>query len=177
MSAQRIAHRYAKSLLELAVEKGQLEAVFSDMKGMNELINESRDLFLMLKSPIIQTEKKAKVLKTGFEGNLHELTYAFMQLLTRKKRENIIPEISQAFVQQYNTLKKITHVDLTVAAEPDQAMMDKVLKVLKEQAGLVEIEMNTQIDPDIIGGFILRYDNKLYDDSVVSRLKEMKGPI
>ena len=87
MSEYRIASRYAKSLLDLAVEKGQLEEVNKDMLMFSNLVKENRDLLLMLKSPIVTHDKKLAVLNQIFEGKVNDLTLAILRILTRKQRE------------------------------------------------------------------------------------------
>src|SRR5579872_4703054 len=104
----RLAARYAKSILDLAVEKGQLEAVHADMLLLKQTCRDSKDLENLLRSPIIKADKKGKILQAIFANKISPLTNAFITLLLNKEREGYLPEIAAAFVDQYKTRKGIS---------------------------------------------------------------------
>src|SRR3984957_20998732 len=107
MSSFRIATRYSKSLLQLAQEKGVLDAVYADMKGIDSIFENSKDLRLLFKSPIITTDKKLTIVKKLFEGKITGLLYQFMVLLIKKGRESHLHEITESFITQYNAMNGI----------------------------------------------------------------------
>jgi len=92
MSVIRIASRYAKSIIDLATERGELDTVLSDMKGMQEAVK-NRDLYLLFKSPIVKSDKKLSVFNAIFDGKLSNLSSEFFKIIMRKGREQYIPEI------------------------------------------------------------------------------------
>ena len=104
MSAFSLATRYAKSLLQLAQEKGKVDEVFADMKSVNSIFQTSADLKLMFKSPIITTDKKLNVVKQLFEGKIDTILYQFMVLMIKKGREAYLNQITEAFITQYNVI-------------------------------------------------------------------------
>ncbi len=174
MSVTRIATRYAKSLIELAIEQGKLEQVHSDINTVNAA-TQNRDLQLMLKSPIIHADKKIAVLDAIFKGKIDTLTSAYLHLLVNKGREGYVPEIATAFVIQYKLLKKITSVTVTTAAPLSDAVLgDLKKKLLASDITSDNLEVLTKIDPELIGGFVLEFDNKRYDASVSHKLEELK---
>lgn len=173
MSATRIASRYAKSLIELAQEKNALEAVYADMDAFGNLIKE-RDLFLFLKSPIIPVGKKAQIFKAMFDGKVNEITGAFFNIVVRKGRESYLPEITNEFLAQYKKLKGISSVKLTTASPLSaKALEDIKSKLLASAATASEVEIETAVDEDLIGGFIIKIGDKQIDTSVASKLKEL----
>jgi F-type H+-transporting ATPase subunit delta len=93
MSEFTLATRYAKSLIQLAQEKGRLEPVYSDIKDLKRNLDGSRDLQLMMKSPVITPDKKLAVIKQLFEGKVNELIYKFMVLVIKKGRERNLGEL------------------------------------------------------------------------------------
>src|ERR1044072_9495658 len=109
----RLAGRYAKSLIDLAVERNELEAVYADMKYLQAVCKQSRDFVSLLKSPVISIDRKSKAITAVTKGNISELTAAFNQLLINKNREAFLPEIVEAFIDQYNEIKGIHKVKLT----------------------------------------------------------------
>ncbi|HNL38799.1 MAG TPA: ATP synthase F1 subunit delta, partial [Saprospiraceae bacterium] len=104
MSVTRIATRYAKSLIDLAVDQNKLEVVSNDVHTLRDAAK-NRDLYLLLKSPIVHADKKTAVLDALFKGKVDDLTLAYLHLLINKGREGYIPEIAAEFVSQYKTMK------------------------------------------------------------------------
>src|SRR6187402_3377233 len=115
MPNPRLAGRYAKSLIDLANEKGQLEEVHNDMLFLQQAFQSSKELVVMIKSPIIKADKKEKVLAAITGGKISVITTTFYELLLRKGRESFLPEIITAFIDQYKVLKGIQVVKLTTA--------------------------------------------------------------
>jgi F-type H+-transporting ATPase subunit delta len=175
MSVTRIASRYAKSLLELAIDQNTVEPVHADMDTLRSAAR-NRDLYLLLKSPIIQGDKKIAVLHALLENKINPLTMAYLDLLVKKGREMYIPEIAAEFVTQYKTLKKITSVRVISAAPLSESVLDSLrTKLLGSGQTTVNLEIETVVDPNLIGGFVLEFDNKRYDASVANKLVELKS--
>jgi F-type H+-transporting ATPase subunit delta len=170
----RLAGRYAKSLIDLAVERNELEAVYNDMLFLQLVCKSSRDFVVMLKSPVIPADKKEKILDAITSGKITTLSATFNKLLIRKSREAFLPEIVIAFIQQYKDLKGVHIVTLTTATaisdELKQAIVDKV----KATTSMQNIELNTEVKEDIIGGFILETGDLLIDASIAFDLSNIK---
>src|ERR1700761_5330152 len=111
----RLAGRYAKSLLDLSIEKDQLATVYKDMLFLQAICKGSRELVNLLKSPVINSDKKDKILDAVSAGKIGELTATFNKLMIRKGREGYLPEVIDAFIQQYKDLNGIHTVKLTTA--------------------------------------------------------------
>ncbi|TCZ74757.1 ATP synthase F1 subunit delta [Flaviaesturariibacter aridisoli] len=173
MPNPRLAGRYAKSLLDLAVERGQLEAVYADMQYLRELLRQSRDLAVMLKSPVVSADKKQTVLNAVVGNNVSELTMAFARLLVGKHREGELVEIIPAFLQQYRQHKGIHTVKLTTAAPISEETKNRIMAQVKSSGHLDLIELETSVNPDLIGGFVLQTGDKLVDASVAYELQEI----
>jgi len=125
------ASRYAKSILDLAVEKKQLDAVYKDMILIKSTIESSHDLKVFLKNPVARVDKKLSVLKVLFSKNVSKLTNAYLELVANKKRANILFEISIEFVEQYRKFNGITTAVITSAVKLDDASRKKALEILK----------------------------------------------
>src|SRR6185436_13020004 len=107
MPNPRLATRYAKSLLDLAIEKGQLEEVYADMQWLQSVCKTNRDFVNVLRSPIIKGDVKKKIVEAVTTGRINEITNAFIRLIITKGRESNLPEISSAFVDAYKEKKNI----------------------------------------------------------------------
>jgi len=173
MTNPRLATRYAKSLLDLAVEQNQLDAVYADMKLLKQLLSGNPDFVNMLRSPVIASDKKDKIIEAVIGKNLSKLTLLFAKLLTAKTRESNLPEIVTAFIGQYNSMKNIHTVKLTTAAAvSDEVKNNIVSKVKGNTSGTIELE--TAVDPNLIGGFMLETDGTLVDASILRELNEVR---
>jgi F-type H+-transporting ATPase subunit delta len=173
MPNPRLASRYAKSLLDLAVEKGQLEQVYDDMLYLQQLTKVSRDFLNLLRSPIVPADKKRTVIKAVAGKNIGQLTEAFIKLLVNKGREAELPEIITAFVNQYKSKKGIHTVKLTTAIPVSDEVKNQIVEQVKKTSNMESIELETAVDPDIIGGFVLQAGDKLIDASISYDLKHV----
>jgi F-type H+-transporting ATPase subunit delta len=169
----RIASRYAKSLIELSQEKGNLEEVYKDVLLLNESFQVSRELRVFLKSPVIGPEKKLEVLNKLFLAKVNEITGKFIILLTNKGREEFLSEIAESFIIQYDAIRNITPVRITSAVKLDKSTIDALLDGLRKREKIEEIQLTEAIDESLIGGFILLYGDKQIDSSVRSSLQRL----
>lgn len=168
-----VASRYAKSLLDLAVEKGQLEAVYKDMIQVKNVCATSHDFTSFLNSPIIKTDKKVNTITAVFTETLSALSIQFLTIITNKRRESYIPKIAEAFVTQYKQHKKILTAVITSAVGLDATSKAKALELIKTQAQ-GEVELIEKVDPNVIGGFVLRIGDKQLDKTVARQLANLK---
>ena len=174
MKNPRLAGRYAKSLIDLAVEKNELEKVYADMQYLQAVCKVSKEFVGLLKSPIIPIDKKSGALKAVTNGKISELTTAFNQLLINKNREFYLPEIVNAFIDQYNTIKGIHKVKLTTAAPISEEMKAAIVNKMKSETKLQQIELETAVKEELIGGFVLEFNNNLVDASVQRDLRDVR---
>jgi F-type H+-transporting ATPase subunit delta len=168
-----LATRYAKSLLDLSLEKGQVETVYKDMLMVQDVCRANRDFVLFLNSPIIKADKKSEVFQGVFKGKVHEITLNFIEILTRKRRESYIDDIAEAFISQYKQHKKILTAIITSAAGIDDTTRSKVMELVKSTAQ-GEVELVEKIDKNLIGGFVIRIGDRQVDASVSRKLTELR---
>lgn len=171
MPNPRLASRYAKSLIDLAIEKGQLEQVFADMQWLQAVNKSNKDFVNLLRSPIIKADVKKKILDAVTAGNLGELTTAFTTLLIRKSRESNLPEIVNAFIDQYKKHKNIQVIKLTTATPVSDSLKKAIVEQVKKTAGFQQIELEEKINPELIGGFVLQVGDQLVDASIAYDLR------
>lgn len=167
----RLATRYAKSILDLSIEKGLLEKVFADMEWLQAITKSNRDFTNMLRSPIIKPDIKNRILEALTKGKVSELTAGFIRLLVNKGRESNLPEITSAFVTQYKQNKNIHTVRLTTAIPATEELKKSIVNHIKSTTEIQNIELETVVDEKIIGGFVLHTGDKLVDASIAYDLK------
>ncbi len=175
MPNPRLAGRYAKSLLGLALEKDQLESVYKDILLLKDLCSQSRDFVNLLRSPIIKADKKAAILKAVTDGKISELTAAFNNLLVNKGRESNLPEIITAFIEQYKQYKDIYTIKLTTASPVSEELKNQIITKVQTQTAMKQVELETAVKEDLIGGFVLELGNTLVDASIAYDLNKIKS--
>lgn len=174
MPNPRLAGRYAKSLIDLAIEKNQLDVVYKDVLFLRDILKASRELAVLLKSPIVKSDKKGKILEAITNGRISTITTTFNKLLMAKGREFYLPEIITAFIDQYKQHMGIRTAKLTTAVpisdELKQSILDKVGAGRNGQT----VELETAVDEKLIGGFVLEIGDKLVDSSIAFDLNNIK---
>jgi F-type H+-transporting ATPase subunit delta len=171
MPNPRLAARYAKSLIDLSIERGELEAVYADMQWLEAVCKSSREFVNVLRSPVITSDKKEKIVEAVTSGKVSELTAAFKRLLINKGRESYLPEIITAFISQYKQHKNIYIVKLTTATPVSEEMKKEIVNQVKKTSDMQNIELETSVNSNLIGGFILQAGDKLVDASIAYDLK------
>lgn len=174
MQNPRLATRYAKSLIDLAVEQKQLEAVYADMQYIQALCKISRDFTNVLRSPIIKADKKQAIVDAVIKNKISALTIAFIQLIIKKSREYFLPEIAEAFVEQYNIIKNIHTVKLTTAVAIGEDIKKSIQQKIQQETALQNIQLEEQVKEELLGGFVLEFNNNLVDASILRDLKDVK---
>src|SRR5690606_34344345 len=152
--------RYAKSLIELAQDRGTLERTLEDVQSFKE-VSKNRDFYLLIKSPVVPASKKLSILDVLFKGKYDELTMAFLRILVNKSREAYLPEIADEFIAQYKKLKHISTVKVRSAVPLSDATLKSIKeKLLASHSTDEKVEIVTQVDESLIGGLILEFDDK-----------------
>lgn len=175
MTNQRVADRYAKSLLDLAVERKQLDVIKSDVDGLLEMAG-NRDLALLLGSPVVNPSKKNAIMAELLDkAGADELTKTFVKILINKGREVDLIGILGAFNNQYKSLQKISTVIVTSATALGEAELSAIRQQLVASGHTeADVEIETKVDPALLGGFVLEFGGKVYDASVVHKLNQIR---
>jgi F-type H+-transporting ATPase subunit delta len=177
MLSPKLASRYANSLFTLSKERGKLDDVYNDMVLINDSIKGSKELALMLKSPIIPSDKKESIITQIFSGKFSALTTSFIQLIVRKGREKHLAEVAVAFINFFNTERKVAVATLTSAAPLGNDSIEKIKKLLLSIDGNISVQLETKVNPALVGGFVLKYGDKLLDYSIQRKLHLIKKEI
>lgn len=172
MRNPRLATRYAKSLIDLAIEQNALDATYNDMVVLQTICKGNRDFVQLLKSPIIQPHTKLKIINAVTDGKIGVLVTAFNRLMVEKGRESNLPEVVNTFIHQYKDLKGIKMVKLTTASPIGQETKDNIVSKMKSEGNTIELE--SFIDESIIGGFVLQTGDNLIDASIAYDLKAIQ---
>lgn len=169
----KVTSRYGKALLDLAVEKGALAEVKKDAQLVIDTCEAERDLILLFKNPIVLPQKKLSVVSKLFKSSISALSYKFIEVIVRKNRSHLIYEVMKRFDELYNVHEKIGKATLTMATEPTEGIKGRVTEII-EAASKKSIQLETEVDESLIGGFQILYEDRLIDASVASKLKDLE---
>jgi len=172
MRVTLLAKRYAQALFDLAVEYKILEEVAKDMELVGTTLKKERVLKRVMANPVLDAYKKIRILDKLFGKRVNKLTLRFLQLITKKGREEYIIFICEAFDEIYKDYKNIMPVVLTTAYQAEKKIKDRILKKL---AGVTkkELQVKEVVDESLIGGFKLDFEDYQYDNSIKMQLKRL----
>lgn len=172
MKSAKSAARYAKALLELAIEKNSLTAVESNVNAIIRAGEETGDFSMFLNSPLITGTKKLSILTTLF-SDFENVTMDFLALVTKNGRESQIIAIAQSFNAQLKDHRGIIPVSIVSARKLEEATRKKIVaQIQKTVSGT--LELTESVDESLIGGFIVRMGDKQIDASVLNQLARLK---
>jgi F-type H+-transporting ATPase subunit delta len=173
MIISHIAVPYAKALFDLTLEKNLLEETLNDMQVVAALCKKNKDFRMMLKSPVISEGKKKTIFTRIFEKTISRLTFTFLLIIIRKKRESYIADIAYAFIELYKDHKGILSTTLKTAAPVGDDVRTTVRALMKNQSS-GEIELIEEINAELIGGFILQWKDKQYNASILKQIQRLQ---
>lgn len=173
MSGTRAAYRYAKAFITWADKRQMLDEVITDFRTLERLVSESREFLIFLKSPIINAEKKTSILSEFFTGKLSEPTLLFLKLLTKKNRENLLHDILLQFNRLMDEKFGIINVTVQTAVQFTQKQEEKVIEHL-EKVTKSKIRLKYILNPSLIGGFTIHFDDTVWDGSVKHQLDVLR---
>ncbi|MCZ2357751.1 MAG: ATP synthase F1 subunit delta [Bacteroidia bacterium] len=173
MLQDRIAKRYATSIFDLAVEKNQLQSVANDFDTIGSIFKTNREFSLLLKSPIVTADKKRDILKAIFHGKISPITETFLGILVRKGRENVLEVVAREFVALFDKHQNQQKALITSAQQLSPETISLIKKQLENKFNST-ILIETKINPDLIGGFVIRIDDLLYDTSILNRIQNLR---
>ena len=174
MNNPLLASRYAKSIVDLSIERNELDVIHTDMNFIARICKSNPDFVSLLRSPVVASLTKLKIINSITKERVGVLTSGFIRLLVTKSREANLPEIASAVIDQYNEIKNIHKLKVTTAMQMSESLKEAILSKGKENFPLRTLELEAVVDSELIGGFIMESDGKLYDASVLRHLKEVK---
>lgn len=173
MSEITVASRYAKSLIDLALEQNALEAIKQDMDLFVKTVKENSQLHAVLRNPIISHDRKLKILEAIFTGKVNTVTDSFFKIMVSKSRGDILFPTAEEFVSQYNIKKNIVNAKVVSAAPLSAANKQQIIDEVKGLTG-GEVVLHEAVNAELIGGFVLTVGDRQIDTSVATSLQKME---
>ena len=174
MAVSTVAFRYAKSLIDLAQEQGLVETMYDDMRFFKLTVSQSRGLMLLLKNPIVRTDRKYKVLEQVFAPHINPISMSFLNIITKKNRESIMDAIAEEYIRLYDEMKGVERATVTTITPLTEEQRASFKAMVTKTVGGKSVELEERIDPKLIGGFILRTGDQQIDASLRNKLNEIR---
>lgn len=172
MSNSRAAIRYAKAVLDLAVENKATGDIEKDMRSVVETVSNSSELREMLASPVIKGSDKKQALTTIFSEG-HAISEGLIGMLVDNKRVSLLSEVAEKYIILNEQLKGEGVAFVTTAVPLTADLENKILKQVESMTGN-KVVLENKIDESIVGGFILRVGDLQYDASISNKLNNLK---
>ncbi len=172
MNNGKISIRYAKALLSSAKEAKVEDKVYSDMITLEGAFAQIDLLKQAMANPTLTKEEKIKLINTIFNNKANKLTQGFINLVIENGREDYFYRIALSFQELYRKDKNIVVTHLTTAIELDEPIIKKIVSSIEKQENS-KVELRTEINPDIIGGYIIDVENKRMDASIIRQLSKL----
>jgi F-type H+-transporting ATPase subunit delta len=172
---EEIASVYARSLFEVASEKGTLDEVHDQVGEFADAVQDNRDLQVFFFSPYFSTEEKKQALGNLLDG-ADEAVSNFLELLVEKHRMPAIFRIRRELDSLWRDANQLLPVTITSAVELDSSTVEGIGKAIGEQTGRT-VQLTANVDPDVLGGIVLRVGNSILDASIRNRLEQLRRQV
>jgi len=172
---EEIAQVYARSLFEVAQEHDKLDEVRDQIGQFADALGESRDLQTFFFSPYFSTEEKKKGLASALEG-ADPVVENFLALLIENHRMPVLFRVRRELDQMWREVNKLLPVQITSAVELDRAVTEQIGDEIGRQTGRT-VELTSTVDPDVLGGLVVRVGNSILDASIRTRLERLRKQV
>ena len=173
MKQLRAATRYAKAFLTLSVAQNNLQESYNDMLTLSKICLENKELRQLLKSPIVKSDDKLKIINQIFANKISEASMRFVNIIIKKKREPLLDQIAKTFVALYKEKNNISTAIITTAVPISEELKNEIITFVKRQTSN-SVELTEVIDKNIIGGAIVRIGDRQLDLSILKEISELK---
>ncbi|MFL9832967.1 ATP synthase F1 subunit delta [Chryseobacterium terrae] len=173
MLTSKVAKRYAQGLLDFTKESGQSDAVFAEMKDVVKLMSESKDLNKFFMTPYIDANKKTEIANEIFKS-FSPVTQNLIRLIIKNGRESQLKNVAQEFINKVEDINGIQRITLTTATQLSNENIEQILKSTNLVNQTATFDLNVNVKPEILGGYILRVGDQQVDASVKSKLNKIK---
>jgi ATP synthase F1 delta subunit len=172
---EEIAQVYSRALFEVALEHDKLDLIREQLGEFADALEADRDLQVFFFSPYFSTQEKKDGLKRAIEGADDEFLN-FLELLVEKHRMPAIFRIRRQYDERWREENRLLPVQVTSAIELDKQVLEQIGERIGEQTGR-KVQLTSQIDPDILGGLVLRVGNSILDASIRNRLEQVRRQV
>jgi F-type H+-transporting ATPase subunit delta len=171
--ALKIAAPYARALFDFSVEKNIMHQITADFQNLDIFLNDTPQLLESLNSPIIKQKVKSEILTKILKSELNTETFKFLMVLIKRDRINLLSAIINSYLELIYQTASIKMIEVSTASAFTETQKDTLIQKLKELTNAREIRLVVNVDPSLIGGFLIQTESKIIDFTVKNQLQNL----
>jgi F-type H+-transporting ATPase subunit delta len=171
--ASKIAVPYARALFDFSVEKNIMHQITADFQNLETFLEESPELTGYLGNPLVSADAKHEILAKILKSQVNAETFKFLMVLVDRDRINVLDSVITKYLALVYETASIKMIEVSTAAPFSNAQKDTLIQKLKELTNAREIRLIINVDPSLIGGFLIKTESKVLDFSVKNQLRKL----
>jgi len=171
--ASKIAAPYARALFDFSVDKNIMHQITADFQNLEIFLNESTELTDYLNNPLIHKDAKSEVLTKILKSQINSETFKFLMVLVKRDRINLVKSVITKYLELVYETAAIKTIEVVTAVEFSNAQKNTLIQKLKELTNAREIKLATTVDPNLIGGFLIKTESKVIDFTIKNQLQQL----
>jgi F-type H+-transporting ATPase subunit delta len=168
----KIAQPYAEAFLELA-NKNSLETTVNDLNCLISSLNNSKELQTLLANPLINSQNKKSIIKSIFSEKIDNTTLKFLLVLCDRGRISYLDSILEKALELAYKAASIEMVKITTSVAFTSSQQETIISKLKKMTGAEQVKLEINVNPNLIGGFVIQVGSKIIDTSILGQLRQL----
>lgn len=171
--ASKIAAPYARALFDYSVDKNIMHQITADFQNLEIFLDESRELTDYLSNPLVSQDAKSEVLTKILESQVNSETFKFLMVLVNRDRISLLKSVITNYLELVYETASIKTIEVVTAVEFSNAQKNTLIQKLKELTNAREIKLAITVNPDLIGGFLIKTESKVIDFTIKNKLQQL----
>jgi F-type H+-transporting ATPase subunit delta len=171
--ASKIAAPYARALFDFSVDKNIMHQITADFQNLEIFLDESSELIDYLNNPLVNQDAKGEVLTKILKSQVNSETFKFLMVLVNRDRINLLKSVITNYLELVYETASIKTIEVVTAIEFSNAQKNTLIQKLKELTNAREIKLEITVDPNLIGGFLIKTESKVIDFTVKNQLQQL----
>lgn len=171
--ASKIAAPYARALFDFSVDKNIMHQITADFQNLEIFLDESNELTDYLNNPLVSIDAKREVLTKTLKSQINSETFKFLMVLVSRDRINLLQSVITNYLELVYETASIKTIEVITAAEFSNAQKNTLIQKLKELTNAREIKLSITVDPNLIGGFLIKTESKIIDFTIKNQLQQL----
>ena len=171
--ASKIAAPYARALFDFSVDKNIMHQITADFQNLEIFLDESTELTDYLNNPIVNKDAKSEVLTKTLKSQVNSETFKFLMVLVDRDRINLLKSVITNYLELVYETASIKTIEVVTAVEFSNAQKNTLIQKLKELTNAREIKLAITVDPNLIGGFLIKTESKVVDFTIKNQLQQL----
>ena len=169
----KIAVPYARALFDFSIEKNIMHQITADFQNLDTFFSESSELMDYLTNPVVKQETKRKILEKTLKSQINTETFKFLMVLVDRDRINLLTAIIQNYLKLVYETASIKMIEVSTASAFTNSQKESLIQKLKELTNAREIRLVINVDPSLIGGFLIKTESKVIDFTIRNQLQQL----